>query len=210
MLTFPHINYYGDYWGLPIIAFDKLDGSNIRAEFSRKKGFYKFGTRNVMIDEKNEQFGQAIPTFLNKYGDELEKVFNQKEYRNILSFVCFGEFLGENSEYGRHGLNDKFDIVLFDVNAYKKGLIKPRDFVNNFGHLDIPKIIYEGELNEEFINDVKVNKFNLKEGVIAKGVVPGKKSDNLYYCKIKTNQWLENLRAKYGEKALQEELKKHI
>ena len=210
MLTFPHINYYGDYWGLPIIAFDKLDGSNIRAEFSRKKGFYKFGTRNVMIDEKNEQFGQAIPIFLNKYGDELEKVFNQKEYRNILSFVCFGEFLGENSEYGRHGLNDKFDIVLFDVNAYKKGLIKPRDFVNNFGHLDIPKIIYEGELNEEFINDVKVNKFNLKEGVIAKGVVPGKKSDNLYYCKIKTNQWLENLRAKYGEKALQEELKKHI
>jgi hypothetical protein len=209
MFNFPHIDYYGKYWSLPVIAFDKLDGSNFRAEFSRKKGFYKFGTRNVMIDEKNEQFGKAIPIFLNKYADELGKIFNSKEYRNHLSFVCFAEFLGENSEYGRHQEEDNFDVVLFDVNVYKKGFVKPKDFVNDFGHLHIPKIVYQGNLNKEFVEDVKQNKFDLKEGVIAKGVVGTKKSEQVYYCKIKTNQWLENLKSKYGEKALQEELKKH-
>ena len=30
---------------IDIIAFDKLDGSNIRAEWNPKKGFYKFGSR---------------------------------------------------------------------------------------------------------------------------------------------------------------------
>ena len=209
MKSYPSLNYYGDYWSLPVIAFDKLDGSNLRFEYSKKKGFYKFGTRNVMIDEKNEQFGKAIPIFLNKYADELGKIFNSKAYRNHLSFVCFAEFLGENSEYGRHQEEDNFDVVLFDVNVYKKGFVKPKDFVNDFGHLHVPKIVYQGNLNKDFVEDVKQNKFDLKEGVIAKGVVGTKKSEQIYYCKIKTNQWLENLKSKYGEKALQEELKKH-
>ena len=209
MKSYPSINYYGDYWGLPIVAFDKLDGSNLRFEWGRKRGFYKFGTRNVMIDEKSEQFGKAIPIFLNKYADDLEKVFKQKEYRDALSFVCFAEFIGENSEYGQHNNDDTFDTVLFDVNVYKKGFVKPREFVKNFGHLDIPKIVYDGNLNKEFVEDVKQNRFNLKEGVICKGALPGKKTDQLYYCKIKTNEWLDNLRLRGGDKAVEEELKSH-
>jgi hypothetical protein len=30
MKHYDSIEYYGDNWGLPIIAFDKLDGSNLR------------------------------------------------------------------------------------------------------------------------------------------------------------------------------------
>lgn len=209
MKSYPSLNYFGDYWGINVYAFDKLDGSNLRFEYSRKKGFYKFGTRNTMIDEKSEQFGKAIPIFLNKYADDLDNIFRSKEYRNDLSFVCFGEFLGEHSEYGQHLTDDKFDVVLFDVNVYKKGFVKPKEFVENFGHLHIPRLVYQGNLNKEFIEDVKQNKFDLKEGVIAKGVVGTKKSEQVYYCKIKTNNWLENLKSRYGEKALQEELKKH-
>ena len=29
MKLYPTINYYGDYWDLPVIGFDKLDGSNL-------------------------------------------------------------------------------------------------------------------------------------------------------------------------------------
>jgi hypothetical protein len=209
MKSYPSIEYFGDYWGLPVIAFDKLDGSNLRFEWGKKRGFYKFGTRNVMIDEKSEQFGKAIPIFLKKYSESLEKIFKQKEYRDTLSFVCFAEFLGKKSSYGQHEDGDEFDVTLFDVNQYKKGFIKPREFVKNFGHLDIPKIVYDGNLNKEFVRDVQDNKFDLKEGVICKGSIPGKKSDQLYYCKIKTNRWLDDLRIKYGEKAVEEELKKH-
>jgi hypothetical protein len=209
MKSYPSLNYFFDYWGIDVYAFDKLDGSNLRFEWSKKKGFYKFGTRNTMIDEKNEQFGKAIPIFLEKYGDELDKIFRSKDYRNDLSFVCFAEFLGENSEYGQHYPDDNFDVVLFDVNVYKRGFVKPKEFVQNFGHLDIPKLVYHGNLNKEFVKDVQENKFGLKEGVIAKGVVGTKKSEQVYYCKIKTNKWLENLKSRYGEKALNEELKKH-
>lgn len=33
MKQYDSIEYYGDNWGIPIIAFDKLDGSNIRLLF---------------------------------------------------------------------------------------------------------------------------------------------------------------------------------
>ena len=208
MKHYPSLRYFGDYWGCEGIAFDKLDGSNLRFEWSKKRGFYKFGTRNVMIDEKSETFGKAIPLFLNKYGDELDKIFKTKEYREAQSMVCFAEFLGKNSAYGQHTESDEFDIVLFDISVYKKGFIKPRDFVKTFGYLGIPKVIYDGSLNMEFINNVKQNKFDLKEGVIFKSSIKKKKGgDELYYCKIKTNKWLDELKSKFGEKALEDELK---
>jgi hypothetical protein len=198
MKHYPEIEYYGDYWGLPIIAFEKLDGSNLRFEYSHKRGFYKFGTRNMMIDRKSTPFGFAIDLFLEKYEKPLTEIFKSKTYRNTLSFVCFAELHGEKSEFGQHEFgNDTFDATLFDISEYKKGLIPPRQFINDFRGIGIPKIIYEGNLNSNFVVDVKTNQFNLKEGVVCKGVIPNKKEPhNLYYCKIKTNEWFERLRAR--------------
>ncbi len=36
--------------------------------------------------------------------------------------------------------------------------------------------------------------YNLREGVIGKGLIPNQKN-RLYYCKIKTNDWFDRLRA---------------
>ena len=198
MKSYDSINYYGDNWGIPIIAFDKLDGSNIRAEYSPKRGFYKFGSRNAMIDENHEQFGFAVKLFKEKYEKALTEVFKSKKYRDSLSFVCFAELIGIKSSFGQHEFgNDEFDIVLFDISQYKKGFIPPKDFVKDFGHTGIPKVIYTGNLNKEFIESVKRNDYGLSEGVIAKGIVTKKKGgDELYYCKIKTNDWFERLKAK--------------
>lgn len=197
MKSYDSIEYYGDYWGLPIVAFDKLDGSNIRCEYSQKRGFYKFGTRRVMMDRTNKDFGFAIDLFLNKYGEGLEKIFKSKEYRNIQSFVCFAELVGKKSAFGQHSFgDDEFDIVLFDVSAYKKGFIPPKQFVEDFEPLGIPRVVYEGNLNHELVKDIKENKYGLAEGVICKGVIKTKKSQGLYYCKIKTNDWFDRLRAK--------------
>ena len=103
MKSYPKIEYYNKgYFGDTVWVFDKLDGSNIRAEWNRKRGWYKFGTRNQMIDERDPNFGDAIPIFLDKYGDDLQKVF-RKSYSNIESVVVFGEYLGENSFAGQHG-----------------------------------------------------------------------------------------------------------
>lgn len=202
MKSYNTIPYYGDYWDLPVIGFDKPDGSNIRSEWNRKKGFYKFGTRNVMIDEHNEQFGFAVKLFKEKYTDTLSSIFTSKEYRHIQSFVCFSEFVGTKSCFGQHDFeNDKFDIILFDVSQYKKGFVPPRQFFNDFGDVGIPRIVYEGNLNMDLVNRVKSNEFGLSEGIVAKGLIRNKKgNENLYYCKIKTNDWFNRLRIKnFGE-----------
>ncbi len=210
MKSYDSIDYYGEYWGLPIYAFDKLDGSNLRFEWSKKRGFYKFGTKKMMIDENHPDFGVGVKIFLEKYSESLSKIFtDKKEYRNVLSFVCFGEFLGTNSAFGKHNTDDTKDVILFDVSQYKRGFISPKEFIDNFSETGIPEVVYSGNLNKEFIQQVKNNDFNpgLTEGVICKGVTRTKKGqEQLYYCKVKTNDWFDRLRAQGDEKQIQEEV----
>jgi hypothetical protein len=209
MKQYDEIKYFGDYWGLPIIAFDKIDGSNLRFEYSQKRGFYKFGTRRQMIDSSSE-YGFAIDLFLNKYNEELTKIFKSKEYRNIQSFVCYAELYGTKSAFGKHDFgNDVFDIILFDIDQYKKGFVNPKQFINDFQNLGIPRVIYEGNLNREFVGTVKRNEYNLSEGVVCKGIIPNRKNNNMFYCKIKTIDWFERLRSKRPDLYV-EELKQAI
>jgi hypothetical protein len=98
------------------------------------------------------------------------------------------------------------DVVLFDIDQYKRGLIPAREFVDNFGHLHIPRIIYIGNMNQDFIERVKNNEFNLKEGVICKGIRRTKGRDLVWMVKIKTSDWLDKLKGKFGEQELTKEL----
>jgi hypothetical protein len=202
MKSYPKIEYCTKQYGQKIWAFDKLDGSNFRAEWNNKSGWYKFGSRTQLISNNDPNFGDAIDIFLNKYGDDLTRIFKTK-YSTVINVTIFGEYFGNNSFAGRHDINDKKDIVLFDVNLYKKGFVPPQDFTNNFGHLDIPKLIYKDEFNKDFVGMVKENKFNLKEGVICKGI----EGKNIWMTKIKTNEWLEKVKLLYGEKAYLDEFK---
>jgi hypothetical protein len=162
----------------------------------------------MMIDETSEPFGFVMELFKTKYEKGLTDLFKSKDYRNILSFVCFAELLGTKSSFGQHEFgNDIFDITLFDVSQYKKGFVQPKQFVNDFGSLGIPKIVYEGNLNKELVQRVKTNEFGLSEGVICKGVTQTKKgADNIYQCKIKTDDWFDRLRAK-SPQLYEEEIK---
>lgn len=210
MKEYKTIDYYGDYWNLPIIAFDKLDGSNLRFEYSQKRGFYKFGTRSVLIDEKSEPFGFAISLFKEKYEKGLTEIFKSKQYRNFQNITCFCELICESSAFGQHDfINGKFDIILFDVFVNKQDFIEPRQFVKDFSHLGIPKIVYDGNLNKEFVKNIKDNIYNLSEGVICKGVISNKKSNNLFYCKIKTDDWFNKLRG-FDEKLFNQEVKQSL
>jgi hypothetical protein len=177
------------------IAFDKKDGSNIRVEWSRKRGWYKFGSRKVLIDETHP-LGEAIPVFLNTYGDDLDKLFRKdKFFRNCQKMTVFGEFYGQNSFAGWHDPDDEKEILLIDVNIDKKGIVAPKDFIKLFGHLKIPDVVYEGKFNESFIQDVKDGKYPVVEGIVAKGNLPhGKHPHNLWMAKVKTKAWIEKLK----------------
>jgi len=208
MKSYPTIQYFNQgLFGENIYAFNKIDGSNIRAQWNRKSGWYKFGTRNVMIDENDPIFGSAIPIFLNKYGDELERVFNQKKYRKIQSFLAFGEYFGESSFSGMHLSTDVMDVILFDVDQYKHGFVTPKNFIDDFGHLDIPELIYQGKYTMEFVNSVYKDAYKLSEGVVVKGIFKTRNNkDEVWQVKIKTLNWLLKVKELHGKNALLKEL----
>jgi len=175
-----------------IYAFDKLDGSNIRAEWNSKKGFYKFGTRTQLIDEKTMPFGRAIPLLKEKYAEDLGMVFREQRWRDA---ICFFEYWGPTSFAGTHNFEEPMDITLIDVNPYKEGIMPPTQFIKLFGHLDIPKVCYEGHVTTELFDKVKQSKL---PGMTFEGVVCKAASDNNskmpIMFKIKSKAWLEKLR----------------
>jgi hypothetical protein len=208
MKHYPHIEYWNQCkFGETVWGFEKLDGSNIRAEWSKKRGFYKFGTKQQMIDEKHPQFGKAVTLFLNKYDEGLSRIFtDKKEYREMRNFVVFCEYFGEKSFAGYHETDDIMDIVLFDVSMFQKGWVKPKDFIDNFNHLGIPRLIYYGNFNRSLINDVREGKFDVKEGIMAKGLRRTKGDELVWMTKIKTQAWFDKLRRKLGDKYLLKEV----
>jgi len=185
------------------IAFDKLDGSNIRAKWTQKRGFDLFGTRTQLIDETTPFWGKSVTIFKNGIIDKLDRVFRtDKTYRNEREIIVFGEFIGDNSFAGHHEESDQHKIVIFDilVGHKNKSFVKPRQFLEFGSIIEIPKVIYEGNLNEEFISSVRRNDFGLKEGVICKGLTTnGAYRGKVWMCKIKTQEYLDKLKVRFGK-----------
>lgn len=175
----------------PIYAFDKLDGSNVRMEWSAKRGFYKFGTKTQLIDKDSPIFGRAVPLFVDKYETDLAKVFAKKRWQRA---VCFCELHGENSFAGNHNMDDKLTVTLFDV-SIDDIILDPRDFLDCFGHLDVAPLLYNGNANEEFIHSVHRSELEgmTFEGVVCKTTVRHKK-ENPEMFKVKSNAWIEKLK----------------
>src|SRR5579885_1192861 len=175
-----------------IYAFDKLDGSNIRAEWNKKRGLYKFGTRNQLIDEKTMPFGRAIPLLQEKYSEDLGMVFHEQGWKDA---ICFFEYWGPSSFAGNHNFEEKMDITLFDVNPYKEGIMPPTEFIKLFGHLDIPRVCYEGHVTTDLFDKVKQSTLPgmTFEGVVCKGA-NDKSTKMPIMFKIKSHAWLNRLR----------------
>jgi|SaaInlV_165m_DNA_1040744.scaffolds.fasta_scaffold56273_2 hypothetical protein len=173
---------------IPIYAFDKLDGSNIRAEWTKKNGFNKFGSRNRLLGEDQGLIFNAKELILEKYADDLAEIFKKQKYQKA---ICFFEFFGPKSFAGNLVEGDKHDVVLFDVNPFKKGIIGPAEFIKTYGHLDIPKLLYTGKANQDFYDSVRKSTL---EGMTDEGVVcKGMKSNQTLMFKIKSERWLHRL-----------------
>lgn len=177
--------------GLPVYAFNKLDGSNIRAEWSRKNGFYKFGSRKCLIDETHP-LGEAKELIRTKYEDDLSKAFRDARLDRVIAFF---EFFGENSFVGQH-VDEEHDVVLFDMNLYKKGILPPVEFLRLVGHLHIPEILHHGNVTQEFEESVRSSTLEgmAFEGVVCKAKNPKRTPLPLMF-KIKSRAWLDRLRA---------------
>ena len=169
----------------PVYAFDKLDGSNIRVEWNKKKGFHKFGTRKRLLDPNDEMLGKACQLV----DEGLADVFIKQQWQNITAYF---EYHGPNSFAGRHNPNDEHRLTLIDVNVYKRGFVSPQDFIKIFKGFDTAELLYQGNANQAFVDSVENGTL---EGMTFEGVVckyNKKKVHKMF--KFKNQAWLQQLR----------------
>ncbi len=188
------------------IAFEKLDGSNMRVKWTKKKGFSLFGSRTQLIDSSHPHLGGMIAVFKRDYEEKLEDIIN-KNFRDEREIVAYGEYFGPSSFAGIHTDEPK-KFVMFDLLVGHKNekFMLPQEFIKLFsGKLEIPRILYKGNLNEELIKDVREGKYDVFEGVICKGTErSGACRGGVWMCKIKTQKYFDLLRNRFGEEGLKQ------
>jgi len=179
-----------------IYAFAKLDGSNIRVEWNPKSGFSKFGTRRRLLSEQEAHLGKAVTLFKEHWEPHLPKIFAKQRWH--CNIVLFFEFFGEKSFAGYHHDDDNHQLVLIDVDVYKKGLLPPREFINIFGELPIPKLLHHGKCNASFVESVRNSTLDGMpfEGVVCKAHRP--KRGNIMF-KLKSHAWLSKVKEKFAD-----------
>lgn len=175
--------------------FDKLDGSNLRFEWSAKRGFYKFGTRGQLFDLSHPIFGKAILVLMSHIATPMIALARSEGWT---SMVVFCEYLGKNSFAGLHDPEDEMSLVVIDVAVDKKGFLSPQEFISKVAPVvSTPKFLGRANWTEGFRSLVATGELPtiggvwlLNEGVVAKLKV----KNRMLMAKWKTASWLERLK----------------
>lgn len=187
--------------------FDKLDGSNIRAEWSQRQGFYKFGSRTQLLTPEQEKLYPSIDSFLRRFNYKLTERFKKAKYERA---VCFFEWLGPQSFAGSHPDHvENMYPILIDIAVYKKGIMPPEQFIEFTEGLDTPKLLHVGKISEELFQQIRRSELPgmTFEGVICKGPFSQREGGPIM-AKIKSNAWLDKLKTLCnGDEALYNRLK---
>lgn len=207
MLHYPKMPGSRDCPDGPCVAFEKYDGTNLHWEWERGFGWHSFGARRDEFNldehgiaafvEAHRNLQGCAEIFLERLAEGLEAVFESNaNYRDFDNIKVFTEYLGTRSFAGLHQDDDPKQLVVFDVLLEPFGMIGPRQFVADFGHLDIARVVYEGKLTGQFVEDVRSGKFKVPEGVVCKGGTGG---SDLWMAKIKTRAYMERLKQHFDE-----------
>lgn len=214
--SIPRIQDDSTLLGEEIWAFNKLDGQNFCVKYvPKRKEFGPFGSRKRLVDETDDQFGNTVKFFKKStIPNELIKLLKENSgkggvFNNIQEITFFFEWWGEHSFAGVHDPNDEMHLTLIDVKLKKKGYIEPKPFYQIFGNnqnIEIPELIYKGQLFREFITDIWNNdwtKDNAKYPTVKEGVVCKRSTQlsgqRMPIVKFKTKWWITELHMKYDD-----------
>ena len=202
--------------GKSVWAFNKLDGQNLAVKYNHRKNIFdSFGSRKRMVDESDEQFGEAVKYFKNSgLAENIAQIVKENSGKKGLftgadEITFYFEWVGEHSFAGKHEPTDKLKLYLIDVFIKKKGYIEPKPFYELFckdDRIDTPELIYNGPLTKEFVNEIWENDWTkedckypmVKEGVVCR-LASILKGQNMPKVKFKTKWWIDRLHEMYTE-----------
>lgn len=188
-------------------VFDKRDGSNIRAEWSAKRGFYKFGCRTRLLGEDDLQLGASIGIIRRTFADALAARFARRRWDRA---VAFFEYVGPQSFAGsHHDAPDAMEAVLIDVAPHQRGLLPPGELIELAEGLPMPALLHHGRVDDAFVAAVRESRLPGMgfEGVVGKGPFSRREGGPVQF-KLKTQAWLDRLRTICrGDDALFERLR---
>lgn len=184
----------------PCYAFSKLDGSNLRVEWSKKQGFSKFGTRQELFDATHSIFGEAVTRWTDDVGPQVLKHLKKLDasmLNTAKKITIFGEFYGAHSFADSH-VAEQHVIKVFDIEVAGQGFIEPKVFAGLSKSSDI-YVPFLGihSFNTPLIESVYESTFDCQcdqetpEGIILKHAVRGE----ILRSKLKTKAWLERLKS---------------
>jgi hypothetical protein len=194
MKEYPSIPHCNEPPNVPAYIQRKEDGSCMRWEWSKKRGWYKFGTRHQVISPSDINWGGAYTYFQEHIaGDLLYRLGNLVKD----SLIVYGEWFGPSSFAGKHRPGEPKQVKVFDVNLYKKGFISPADFLTYFQTAPyMVEFLGVHRLDNEFVEMVRSGEIvkGEAEGVICKWG----EGHNLKMMKIKTRAYLGKLKGAFG------------
>src|SRR5262249_21555006 len=139
------------------IAFEKYDGTNTHFDWDRDFGWHAFGTRRdvfnllpegiAAFNAAHPGLAEVAPLFVGTLAEGVAAVLrDHPSYAPFQAVRVFAEFVGSGSFAGMHRAADPKELRLFDVEAEGYGFINPWQFVADFGHLTIARVVYQGKL----------------------------------------------------------------
>lgn len=185
--------------GLRLHTFEKLDGSNLRFEWSRKRGWYKHGTRQRLFDATDLIFGSAVQLFQEQLADPCGRICSQQRWQRC---VVFCEYWGPGSFAGNHEPADQaagaMQLTVIDAQPHRQGLLPPQDFLDLFDQVG-PEYLGLLKWNQRFMHRVAAGEIPGAsfEGVVGKAI---RKKQVLLY-KAKTQQWRDRVRRQFPDQA---------
>lgn len=199
MKTYPSISAQVEmsrtYW-----VFDKLDGSNIRAEWSKKRGFYKFGSRTQLLVPDQAMLWPAVDRIHVLSENGLDAALRKLRVERVM---CFFEWFGPRSFAGRHfDETQDMRLALLDLAPHKAGFMAPADVCSlaDKARVPMPALLHVGRVDQDLLDKVRLGALPGMsfEGVVGKAA-PDRKRGPLLAFKYKSQAWLDRLRRECGD-----------
>lgn len=186
----------GKIQDITIYAFPKYDGSNVRCEWSKRKGFWKFGSRTVLLDETSALGKHAIALIRQQ-----EATVHEFLKKGGNDCTLFWEFYGSDSFAGNHNFEaSDLTVSLIDCAIERQGFVNPKAFIDMFeGYDNVAPCIYHGKPNSQFIKLVKEGTLSgmTFEGVVCKANRERPNCHAPVMFKVKSEAWIKALHKKY-------------